>query len=50
MVERSWYFENTFLFIDISISIALGMSFFTLGNAEINFLDQKLSSKLFTTA
>lgn len=37
--EKSWYFEETFLLTDISMSVALSMSFLILSNVEINILD-----------
>ena len=37
--RRSCFFVETFLLADISIDIALGISFLTLSNVEINFLD-----------
>lgn len=37
--EKSQYFEEIFLLVNISMDIALEILFFTLNNAEINFLD-----------
>lgn len=43
MIERSWYIKNTFLLADISISVALDISFFILSNVEITFASWVLS-------
>lgn len=42
-VERSRFFEKTFLLADISIDIALGILFLTLNNVKINFLERELN-------
>ena len=36
------FFEETFLVANVSPQIVLGMSFFTLNSADVDFLDQKL--------
>lgn len=41
--DRSRFFKEIFLIADISMNIALIMLFFTLSNAEINFLERKLN-------
>lgn len=46
-VRKSRFFIKTFLFIDISMDVALGMLFFTLSNVEINFMDWELNWKLY---
>lgn len=37
--EKSHFFKETFLLVDISMDIAVGMLFFTLNNVEVNFVD-----------
>lgn len=39
---RSQSFQNTFLLVHISMDIAFGMSFLTLNNIKMNFIDQEL--------
>lgn len=48
-MEGSCNFIKIFLLVDISISVALIISFFTLNNVEINFGDQELNLKLYIT-
>lgn len=40
--ERSCFFEETFLLVDISMDITLEMLFFILINVEIDFVDWDL--------
>lgn len=44
----SLFFNKIFLFIDISIDIALEIIFFILRNAKIYFTDRKLNFRLIT--
>ena len=37
--EKSHFFKKTFLLVDISMDITMGMLFFTLNNVEVNFVD-----------
>lgn len=48
-VGKSRFFEEIFLIVDINMDIKLGMLNFTLSSIEINFLEQKLSQKSYTT-
>lgn len=43
------FFEWIFLVASVSLEIIFGMPFLTLNNADINFLDQKLRWKTYTT-
>ena len=45
---RSWFFKETFLLTNISINIALGMSFLILSNVEIEFVDCHINWKTYT--
>lgn len=38
-VEKFQFFKKTFLFTDISINVTFGISFFTLSNNKINFIN-----------
>ena len=40
--NRVRFFKKTFLVAKISLKVVLGMSFFTLSDANIDFLDWKL--------
>ena len=40
---RARFFQETFLFTDISIEVVLGMSFLTLSNADVQFVEKKLT-------
>lgn len=48
--RRSGFFEKIFLLDDISIDIALGISFFTLNNVKINFIGYYIYLKIYTIA
>ena len=39
----SWFFQETFLLVDISMEVVLDMSFFTLSNADVQFAEKKLT-------
>ena len=47
---RTWYFQKTFLLVDISMKIVLEMLFLTLSNADIQFAEKRLIWRSYTTA
>lgn len=48
--ESSYFFERTFLLANISIDVALGMFFLTLGNVKVNFTNWELKLRLYITS
>ena len=42
-LEKIWYFRKTFLLADISTKVVLGISFLTLSNADVQFVEKKLT-------
>lgn len=40
---KSLFFEETFILADISIDIALRISFFTLSDVKVNFINYKIN-------
>ena len=40
---RVWFFQETFLLADISTKVVLGMSFLTLSNADVQFIEKELT-------
>ena len=40
---RSWFFQETFLLADISMEVVLEMPFLTLSNADVQFVEKKLT-------
>lgn len=48
-VSRSQFFKETFLIANINMNIILEISFLTLSNVEIYYLERELNCKLFTT-
>ena len=49
-LRRTWYFQETFLLADISTEIVLNMSFLTLSNANVQFVEKKLIWRSYSTA
>ena len=47
---RARFFQENFLLADISAEIVLGMSFLTLSNADVWFVEKKLTWRSYTTA
>ena len=47
---RLRFFQETFLLADISTGVVLGMPFLTLSNANIQFVEKKLTWRTYTTA
>ena len=41
-LEKVWFFEETFLLADTSMEVILGMPFFTLLNANVQFVEKEL--------
>ena len=48
--EKSRFFEETFLLVDISIYITLGILFLTLSNVKITFINCHISWKTYSVA
>ena len=46
---RSWFFQETFLLADIKMEVVLGMLFFTLSNADVQFAEKELTWRTYTT-
>ena len=46
---HSWFFQKTFLLVDISIEVVLGILFLALNNVNIWFTKKKLTWKTYTT-
>ena len=46
---RSRFFQETFLLADISMKVILGMPFLTFSNADIQFAENELTWKTYTT-
>ena len=42
-LSHSWFFQDTFLLADISMEVVLGMLFPILGNADVQFVEKKLT-------
>ena len=40
-LKRFWFFEKTFLLADTNMEVVLGMSFFSLSNANVEFAELK---------
>ena len=40
---HSWFFQETFLLADIGMEVVLGMPFFTLSNADVQFAEKELT-------
>ncbi len=40
-LEKVWFFENTFLLVDTSMEVVLGMLFLSLSNVDIKFAELK---------
>ena len=47
---RARFFQKTFLLANISAEIVLGMPFLTLSNADVQFVEKKLTWRSYTTA
>ena len=47
---RIWFFQKTFLLADISAEVVLGIPFLTLSNANVQFVEKKLTWRSYTTA
>lgn len=45
--RKSWFLENTFLWVDISIDITHKMLFFNICNVSVNFTNWKLKKRLY---
>lgn len=48
--RRFYFFEETFLLVDISLDIALGISFFTLSNVKIDFVGRYIYLRIYIIA
>ena len=46
---RSRFFQETFLLADISMEVVLGMPFFNLSNADVQFVEKELTWGTYTT-
>ena len=42
-LDRSQFFQETFLLADISIEVVLGMPFITFSNADVQFTKEELT-------
>ena len=42
-LRRARFFQETFLLVDLSIEVVLGMPFLFLSNADIKFAQKKLT-------
>lgn len=47
--RKSFFFKKTFLLVNISMIVAFGMPFLILSNVKINFNNQELKWKSYTT-
>ena len=47
---KTWFFQETFLLVDISVAVVLGMLFLTLSNADIQFNKKEFTWKSYSTA
>lgn len=47
--KKSRFLEETFLLADISMDVAFGIFFLIFSNIEINFTEQELKERLYTT-
>ena len=47
---RARFFQETFLLTDISAEVVLGMPFLTLSNADVQFVENELTWRSYTTA
>ena len=47
---RAQFFQKTFLLANISTEVVLGLPFLTLSNADVQFLEKKLTWRSYTTA
>lgn len=46
---RAWFSQKTLLLADISINVLLGMPFLTFSNVGIQFAEEKLTWRSYTT-
>ena len=49
-LERTRFFQETFLLANISIEVVLSMSFLTLSNANVQFVEKELTWRSYITA
>ena len=47
---RARFFQETFLLVDLSVKVVLGMPFLTLSNADIKFAQKELTWRSYTAA
>ena len=49
-LEKVWFLDETFILADISMEVVLEMSFCTLPDINVQFVEKKLKWKSYTTA
>ena len=47
-LSRSWFFQKTFLLVNISMKVVLGMPFLTFSNANVQFAEKKPTWRTYT--
>ena len=48
-LKRARFFQETFLLVDISAEVVLGMLFLTLSNADVQFVEKEFPWRSYTT-
>ena len=46
---RSWFFQKTFLLVDIKIKVVLGMLFLIFSNVNVQFAEKELTWRIYIT-
>ena len=49
-LKMTWFFQKTFLLDDISTKVVLGIPFLTLSNADVQFVEKKLTWRFYITS
>lgn len=49
-LDKTWFFQKTFLIANTTLEVMLGMLFLKFNNADVQFIEQELIQKSYTTA